>query len=430
MLFLYMDNYRGFSDTYLPIKDVNFLVGENSTGKTSVLALLQVLCSPQFWFGQEFNNKEVELGTFKDIVSVRAEKKTNFRVGLLECSDERVQAFLLTFREEQGLPEASRYDYYIEGKEVNTAITKRGISYRVNPVELKGNMKEKLLLSMFRKWVSQKRSGRGFKLVKEKLPFGRKGSLLFIPSLVEGKDVGKKRRPKVSFRLNIPMLFEGFAWLAPIRSKPRRTYDEFRTDFTSEGEHTPYLIRNLLRQSKLSKKFKNFMSHFGKESDLFDSVLIRNFGKQATSPFSLNILLQGKTLNMKNVGYGVSQSLPVIVELFARPRDTWFAIQQPEIHLHPKAQAALGDIIFSLATKEKKKFLIETHSDYTIDRFMLKYKKRKSKIHSQVLFFESTRSKNKIHTIEIDKNGEYSEKQPKGFREFFIKEELNLLGIK
>jgi predicted ATPase len=278
---------------------------------------------------------------------------------------------------------------------------------------------------MFKKWLSQTDIKKDFKELKEKSPFG-KGSLAFIPNLLDSN----ARKIKGKSGLLFPQIFERFAWLAPTRSKPRRTYDEFKRDFSSEGEHTPYLVKTLLGYRKLGKRFKNFLRQFGKESDLFDSVLIKSFGEQATSPFALNILLQGKTLNIKNVGYGVSQSLPVIVELFARSPNNWFAIQQPEIHLHPKAQAALGDIIFSLATKEKKKFLIETHSDYIIDRFRLNYRKQEPKVRSQVLFFERTKNQNRVHSIEIGKHGEYSEKQPKGFREFFIKEELKLLGIK
>lgn len=55
--FIFLDNYRGFTDTLVPIKDVNFLVGENSTGKTSVLAILKLLSPPDFWLQNEFDLK-------------------------------------------------------------------------------------------------------------------------------------------------------------------------------------------------------------------------------------------------------------------------------------------------------------------------------------------------------------------------------------
>ena len=70
--YLYVDNYRGFTDTYIQIDDVNFFVGENSTGKTSILSLINLLSKFRFWTSQEFNIDDVQLGTFKDIVSVKS----------------------------------------------------------------------------------------------------------------------------------------------------------------------------------------------------------------------------------------------------------------------------------------------------------------------------------------------------------------------
>jgi predicted ATPase len=223
-------------------------------------------------------------------------------------------------------------------------------------------------------------------------------------------------------------------WLAPIRSKTRRTYDDYKTDFAPDGSHTPYLIRKLLNSPKIAAKFRDFIREFGEKSGLLDSIAIRQFGKtDVISPFALDIELDGKKLNIKNVGYGISQALPVVVEIYEGPRKGWYAIQQPEIHLHPRAQAALGDLIYSSAAKDKKKFLIETHSDYTIDRFCSNYRKsdkHRTRPDAQVLFFKRTRSGNEVCSVQIDPSGEYSPDQPKEFREFFIKEQLNTLGIR
>lgn len=56
------------------------------------------------------------------------------------------------------------------------------------------------------------------------------------------------------------------------------------------------------------------------------------------------------------------------------------------VHLHPKAQAALGEVLFNLSILENKKFIIETHSDYMIDRFRISCRKSKKSIKTQVLF--------------------------------------------
>ena len=67
--YLFVDNFRGFSDTCIPITDVNFLVGENSTGKTSVLGLLKLFSGPGFLMGRDFSDEHVSFGHFADISS-------------------------------------------------------------------------------------------------------------------------------------------------------------------------------------------------------------------------------------------------------------------------------------------------------------------------------------------------------------------------
>jgi hypothetical protein len=255
--------------------------------------------------------------------------------------------------------------------------------------------------------------------------------LLVLFSLLRGIIEGKPPSREVNFQFSMPPLFaDQLVWVAPIRTKPRRTYDEFGLQFTPEGTHTPYLIRKLFNSRQQAGRFRKVLRSIGASSGLFESVTIRAFGRGETAPFELDVVLDGKALSLQNVGYGVSQSLPVIVEILAREKDHWFAIQQPEVHLHPKAQAALGDLFFDVCLREDKRFLIETHSDFTIDRFRLNYRrKRGRKPKAQVLFFERKAKRNCVTPIPIGKDGEFPADQPRAYRGFFIKEEMRLLSL-
>jgi predicted ATPase len=115
--------------------------------------------------------------------------------------------------------------------------------------------------------------------------------------------------------------------------------------------------------------------------------------------------------------------------MLTRPKGHWFAIQQPEVHLHPKAQAALGDLIHFLVYKKRHNYVIETHSDYLIDRFRLGVKRAKGPGGCRVVFFSRGQSGNTAYVIPIDQNGRYSEDQPPEFRKFFIDEEISLLDV-
>jgi hypothetical protein len=429
MRYLYLDNYRGFSDTFIPLSDVNFLVGENSTGKTSILAIVKLLSDGKFWYQQEFNTPEVELGTFKDIVSVLSKDASKFKIGLINIPEEEsdLSAYLMTFIDKDGLPSVYRYDYYYKDTEVNIVFQESGVEYKNGIVSL-GKDKKTSLFGMVRRWCTPGKSRIGFQEIRDEYGPRLTAPLLYIIHYIDMKVSTQKYRADKAFPWMLTEM-SPVIWFAPTRTKPKRTYDEFAVDFTSEGSHTPYLIRKILG-SKVAEKFRSFLVEFGRKSGLLDAIQVKAYGNDPISPFSLNIKLGENWLNLKNVGYGVSQSLPLVVELFQASKKSWFAMQQPEIHLHPRAQSALGDVVFELARRDKKNFLIETHSDYIVDRFRANYRKRKTEVSSQVLFFKRSQIGNEVYPIEIENTGEYSDKQPKDFREFFIREELDILGIR
>lgn len=428
---LYVNHFRGFDKTYIPIKDVNFLVGENSTGKTSILSLLNLLASPQFWFRQDFNSDRVSLGAFKDIISAQhKETEPFFEVGfIVQGEGDLHEAVLMTFDEKDNAPQLAQYKYVSKQGQAKIIFTRNQIKYQFSHLESEPSFE--MIRKIFQQWTKeQKQDESQFSLLKQDNIFNRREALLHIDRLLQKlHGESTEKQDEHTFRVQIPAFASRIIWLAPMRSKPKRTYDEYKLDFDPEGEHTPYLIKKLLKQK--SGEFRKFIEKFGKESGLFDSLDIKGYGKEAAAPFELRAVLGNIPLPLMNVGYGISQSLPVVVELFSRPPKTQFAIQQPEVHLHPKAQAAIGDVIFQLADREKKVFFVETHSDYTIDRFRLNCRKMAGKyaFTSQVLFFSRNKTGNKAQSIEILDNGEYSENQPSEFRDFFIHEELNLLGL-
>jgi len=214
--------------------------------------------------------------------------------------------------------------------------------------------------------------------------------------------------------------------LAPIRTKPRKTYDEPQYAFSSEGGHTPYILHRTLSRDK---RFMGSIRKIGEASGLFRTLKTRNFGKGRGDPFQVRIVLDKGSFNVTNVGYGVSQALPVIVDLLRTPPGSWISIQQPEVHLHPRAQAALGDLIFALARSDKKIFLIETHSDYMIDRYRVQLRKSTTKPSSQILFFERKNGKNSVTVLPLSEDGELPIDQPKSYRQFFIKEQMEMLEL-
>jgi len=91
MKYLFLDNFRGFSNSIIPLKQVNFLVGENSTGKSSFLKLVNLFSQDNFrQFPERSIQEYADLGSFNDIVSAWSTDRSYFIIGLMTCDDENL----------------------------------------------------------------------------------------------------------------------------------------------------------------------------------------------------------------------------------------------------------------------------------------------------------------------------------------------------
>lgn len=428
---IYLDNYRGFSDELIPLRSVNFLVGENSTGKTSFLSSLKVLGSPRFWFSPSFDDPDLNFSSFSEIVSKKSENKKHFTIGYYDSTKEKhgksVTVFrLVTFKNAEGLPAIHKYSFMSPIGLISTIISDSSLRYKVTDCE-GGSARD--LVDACSKEHSVSRPA-GYKKFSKK-GFPRQlffaNAYQFIVADMAGKDL-LREKGKLTFEIEIDA--PECRWIAPIRAKPEKIYLSQASDYSAEGSHIPNILNKLLGKSGGSNnsKMSTAIKEFGKKSGLFESVSVKRFGKEASSPFQVNVNLGGSELLVSNVGYGVSQVLPIILEARRKSGAEYIAIQQPEVHLHPRAQAALGEFIYNSKSISDNNFVIETHSDYLIDRFRLCTNKGECK-DAQVLFFERTDSGNKVHSISIGSDGSYPKEQPDQFRDFFLNEELDLLRL-
>jgi predicted ATPase len=442
MQVLYFNNFRGFNSTFLPLTDINFLVGENSTGKTSVLKLIKIISSPVFWMEYNFNTESASLGYFQEIISLGTKNSHSFEVGILADVQETrsVRAIKMTFIEKEGLPYLSDFCLFTRGLSIQVVRGEDQIKYRYVKYESPQSTDQE---AFFRKWIGNNGvKGKAYRILESyqgiegdmgfRMPFFYLVQLTLLSKIK--KEVGiNDDLLELPFDRVIPEII----WMAPIRTEPKRTYDNYSIKFVPDGTHAPYLLKKLLNPTKgpnKANKIKAILEKFGKDSGLFNSISITPLGNTETAPFEVRIQVNTLPLKITNVGYGVSQVLPLIIEVLASKPKSWFAIQQPEIHLHPRAQAAFGDFILKSYLAEGKKCLIETHSDFTIDRFRLKVSKTAKKDplvlpQSQVIFFKKLQDKNELVCIPIQQDGNYPEDQPTEFRNFFIREQLDLLTI-
>ena len=172
---------------------------------------------------------------------------------------------------------------------------------------------------------------------------------------------------------------------APIRSRPKRTYDPTREFYDPEGSDVPMrLMQTQATRKKEWEALKGLLIEFGKRSGLFQNIEVKNLGGSMGNPFQLKVKVRGPNSKIIDVGYGVSQILPILVRILDPPisprplvGQPFFLLQQPEVHLHPRAQAELSSLLATAASqgRDGRSFIIETHSDYMIDRARVEIRK-------------------------------------------------------
>ena len=428
------------------IRPLTFLVGENSTGKSTMLGCMQVLGDSvgQKEFDFDFNIDPYRMGAYIDIarkVGARGggrsrsfdlgfeiqfyEKTTmDLRITLIEResgSEPVVQKLKLEFDEIQIVFELRKQKGTTDTRRPQVSDNKEPSKSMENgkPVYTYEFYDERDLFLTLRHFMissSHKEIGEQSKELLESLTniFSR------IYPNEQYFNYGRLLQPYKD------ILFESFA---PIRSKPKRTYDPVKEIEDPEGSGMPMTLMNIYQKDKKTwEERQKKLVEFGKASGLFTDIGIRQHGRSMNDPFQLQIKVNGPKTNITDVGYGVSQILPILVRIFSARRETTFLVQQPEVHLHPKGQAELVSLLINMKD-EHKSFIVETHSDAMVNRARIEIMKGKLKPEDvSLIYLEPAGNKVDVHNISFDANANMIG-VPDTYRDFFLQEQNKLLGF-
>ncbi|WP_339263127.1 DUF3696 domain-containing protein [Solibacillus sp. FSL W7-1472] len=223
-------------------------------------------------------------------------------------------------------------------------------------------------------------------------------------------------------------------YLGPLRDEPKPIYPNMGSfdsrDVGYRGEYTAAVLElhkdtiiNYLSPTDLeSNVYKE------KEGRLIEAVLewlnYMGISKNVKTvdrgklghELQVQLSENGKYHDLTNVGVGVSQVLPILVLSLLAEKNSTIIFEQPELHLHPKVQTRLADFFVTMI-KLNKQCILETHSEYLINR--LRYKavsSPKDNIQNDVMiyFVEQEDGKSIYRSIQINEFG-VIEDWPKGF---------------
>lgn len=204
------------------------------------------------------------------------------------------------------------------------------------------------------------------------------------------------------------------------------------------GENAPYFLLRYGSQSVDSGLCYNStsvnnldyqVSAWMNEISPGSKVLVNKVSGMSTVKLSYVFSDNGTTSNAVsplNVGFGMTYILPVVIALLsAKPGDI-LLIENPESHVHPKGQSAIGKLMAKVAMLGVQLF-IETHSDHIINGIRVAVKEGVSPNFVKIQFFtKDQRMSSQTDTLKIDKNGELSD-YPADFMDEWNNQLLRLL---
>jgi len=412
-------NFRAFKQQNFEFSKINIFVGPNNSGKSSAISALNLVA--QTYLSTEFsqtplmiNGQFDQLGTYKDIVyKNRANTPLGIDIGF-DQFDLRIE---FKYRSQRREIEIVKYELYEKGTQLFFYQSKKdSYTFKFGGENIEegfpGIRKRRPRFSGFfpdrftyDPMVLLKREDRS-------LPDSAYDRWRNIE-----QRIWTARR---HFRRN----FFRFDSLGPFRDKPERTYlysGETASRIGHTGANTAILLSaDTARRGAESKAMLSAISQWFSVTGIANAINIHPIG-----PRHFELVLvegDGSQSNISDVGFGCSQVLPVLVaslNVFGKSLPTFdhpiFVVQEPEIHLHPNAQAALGSFFTGVLPNNGQLF-IETHSDNLILRIAQHVADGRLDSDDVKIFYVSKRDgTSKVVPLELNPDGSLGKDWPEGF---------------
>lgn len=381
-------NFKLWEDTG-PIRmaPITLLFGTNSSGKSSVgqflMMLKQTVESPDrkvvFYPGGRLS--AVQLGSYQDMVShrdvsreIEFEYKWNF-VDTLQIEDplseDSFSGNNLEFSAGVGLRNKERRSLVLEYFQYRLQSEDRT---EVMSIGMNRESGSKYEVSAS-KYHLKKKQGRAWNVGAPVRFYG-------FPDKVAAYHQNAEFVQELNLRHE--KLFQSIYYLGPLRMKAERLYSWTGLEPESVGHSGENAVAAILAAGnrKISLGFKKRNQPFEEiialklhEMGLIEDFLVKQISAQRQE-YEVKIRTRGASdlVDLPDVGFGISQVLPVLVQCFYAPSDSIIIMEQPEIHLHPSAQSALADVIIDVVNsrehgKERNiQLIIETHSEHFLRR--------------------------------------------------------------
>lgn len=224
------------------------------------------------------------------------------------------------------------------------------------------------------------------------------------------------RFDKAVFQLE--RLFKSFYYLGPLREHPSRLYIWGGNQNESVGNRGERAVAALLSSrnqgptidmgtDQPKRTVEEHVAHWLKELGLIYSFKVQPIAPNRKEyEVRIQRTAESASVFLTDVGFGVSQILPVLVLLFYVPEGSTVILEQPEIHLHPAVQAGLADVFIDAIKRRKLQIVLESHSEHLLQRLQRRIAEEVIDEEAIKLYFTSIKEgRSELTTLELDEYG-------------------------
>ena len=205
-------------------------------------------------------------------------------------------------------------------------------------------------------------------------------------------------------------LFSRVHYLGPRRADPRHDYSWRESHPKDIGRRGEKMIPALLSSRVQNRAIDEQIVKWLQELDLIDSYTINSIS-DTEQDYELLIkqYKDGPEVGLTDVGFGVSQVLPLIAQCYYAPEGSILILENPEAHLHPKVQSELADVLIDVVKNRNVQIILESHSEHLLLRLMRRIAEEKISADQTAFHFCEIKDGNsRAEQLKVDEYGNIS----------------------
>ena len=220
----------------------------------------------------------------------------------------------------------------------------------------------------------------------------------------------ERLEPFFTCRAAFEDLFSGIRYLGPRREDPRRNYKWEESHPTGVGQFGEKMVSALLSSRvRLRSTDEQIMKWLQRLELIYSYDLNSTSNKEQDYEFIVQQYKDGPKVGLTDVGFGVSQVLPLLTLCYYAPEGSVLILEQPEAHLHPKVQSELADVLIDVVRNRNVQIILESHSENLLLRLTRRIAEGQIPAEDMVLYScKINDGISEIEQLEMDEYGNIS----------------------